>query len=120
MEINNQQQAKIDEIMDEFNFNKVHLVMEHLEWKWFTTADGGVPSVGDIRREARRLLSSLALQPAKSGPWRHSTATGGLSATRWGDTDEYGPWENFSLEFVLEDWRTEEPEEKSKNFYKLY
>ena len=116
MEINNQQQAKIDEIMDEFNFNKVQLVMEHLEWTWFDT--NGVPSVGDIRRAARKLLNALALKPAKSGPWEHSTMTGGLSARRWGDSDEYGPWENFALEFVLEDWRTEEPEGKQKDFSK--
>lgn len=112
------QQDKIEEIMDEFNFHRVHLVMEYLEWKWNDTT--GVPSAGDIRRTARRLLNALALKPAKSGPWEHSTATGGLSATRWGDTDEYGSWENFSLEFVVEDWRTEEPEGKSKNFNKMY
>jgi len=46
--------------------------------------------------------------------------TGGLSAKRWGDADEYGPWENFSLEFVLESWRTEEPERKNEIINKLY
>jgi len=110
------QQAKIDEIMDEFNFYRVHLVMEHLDWKWAST--NGVPSIGDIRRAARGILNTLALRPATSGPWEHNTITGGLSANRWGDTDEYGPWENFSLEFVLESWRTEEPEGKQKYFSK--
>jgi hypothetical protein len=112
------QQDKIDEIMDEFNFYRVQLVMVHLEWKWFDT--NGVPSIGDIRRAARGLLNMLALRPAKSGPWEHSTMTGGLSATRWGNTDEYGAWENFSLQFVLEDWRTEEPERKNEIITKLY
>jgi hypothetical protein len=112
------QQTKIEEILDEFNFHRVYLVMEHLEWKWFDT--GGVPSVGDLRRAARRHLNELALRPTKSGPWEHNKTIGGFSATRWGDADEYGSWENFSLEFVLESWRTEEPEGKSKNLNKLY
>jgi len=112
------QQDKIEEIMDEFNFHRVHLVMEHLEWKWFDA--NGVPSHGDIRRAARGLLNSLALRPTKSGPWEHETMTGGLSAKRWGNTDEYGAWENFSLDFVLEHWRTDEPEWKKETINKLY
>ena len=104
--------------MDEFNFYRVQLVMEHLQWTWSST--GGVPSVGDIRRAARGLLNALALRPATSGSWEHETMTGGVSAKRWGNTDSYGPWENFALEFVLEHWRTEEPEEKNSTTNKLY
>jgi hypothetical protein len=108
------QQDKIDEILDEFDFPRVHMVMEHLEWKWSTIA--GVPSIGDLRRAARNHLNALALRRATSGPWEHNTMTGGLSASRWGNTDEFGPWENFGLEFVLEHWRTEEPEGKQNDF----
>lgn len=104
--------------MDEFDFSRVQLVMEHLQWTWSST--GGVPSVGDIRRAARNHLNALALRRATSGAWEHNVFTGGLSAKRWGDTDSYGPWENFGLEFVLEHWLTEEPEEKNEKFNKLY
>ena len=97
--------------MDEFNFNQVQLVMNYLDWKWIAI---GTPSVGDLRRKSRALLSEVALKPTKkTGSWRHEIFTGGLLVQRWGDSDNFGPWENFSLSFVLEDWRTEEPEDKS-------
>lgn len=47
----------IDEILDEFDFEKVHRVMVALDWQWYGI--DGVPSIGDLRRQARSLLQKV-------------------------------------------------------------
>lgn len=46
----------IDEILDEFDFERVHKVMVALNWEWC----GEVPTIAELRREARRLLRDCA------------------------------------------------------------
>jgi hypothetical protein len=106
------QQAKIDEIMDEFNFHKVHDLMVHLEWKWFG-AEGGTPTPGDIRRTARNLLQDICRRTQKEPFYHLHGGSGGLSVRRWGGVDKFGPWENFSLSFQLEYWETEEDDKNT-------
>jgi hypothetical protein len=48
---------KIEDILDEFNFEKVHKAMEALDWTWH---DSGVPTIAELRRSARRLLNKVA------------------------------------------------------------
>lgn len=43
-----------DEIMDNFDFEKVHTVMTALDWRWCST--NGVPEKSDLRRSARKML----------------------------------------------------------------
>lgn len=47
----------IDEILDWFDFEKVHRVMTALDWEWHHT--GGVPSIADMRHTARSLLQYI-------------------------------------------------------------
>ena len=47
----------IDNILDEFDFERVHKVMVALNWQWHNT--DGVPTIGDLRRTARDLLRSV-------------------------------------------------------------
>jgi hypothetical protein len=82
------QQNAIDEIMDWFDFEKVAKVMSFLEWKW-VTAEEGIPSVGEIRQSARKLLKQAIEQ-------KTTIATGGLRATYF--HDEY-----VKLEFIIEE-----------------
>jgi hypothetical protein len=63
----------IDEILDEFNFEKVHKVMVALDWQYHNT--DGVPTIGDLRRMARSLLK----QVVESKNLRY-TASGGFVA----------------------------------------
>lgn len=63
----------IDEILDEFDFERVHKVMVALDWQWYNTA--GVPSIGDLRRAARSLLQQVV-----DGKNLRYTATGGFVA----------------------------------------
>jgi len=46
----------IDEIMDEFDFEKAHKVMEFLGWNW----NNNVPTIGGMRKVARNLLKEAA------------------------------------------------------------
>ena len=49
------QQDAIDNIMDYFKFEQVRKVMEVLNWEW-AASDEGIPTVPELRQEARRLL----------------------------------------------------------------
>ena len=48
---------KIEVILDEFNFEKVHKAMEALNWTWYGR---GVPKIGTLRRSAKELLTRVA------------------------------------------------------------
>ena len=62
----------VNEILSDFDFNKVHRVMKFLDWQWAKL--GAVPSAVDLQKEAERLLGSLAGEPGVKG-------TGGLRAS---------------------------------------
>lgn len=80
-------QEQIDEIMDRFDFHKVHRVMEFLGWEW---GGDGVPDVPAIRQRARYLMNEVA-----SNDFR-ATSTGGLRAEFWGGY--------LRLSFEVESW----------------
>ena len=46
----------IDKILDEFDFERVHKAMVALNWEWYD-AENGVPSIAELRKSARRLLT---------------------------------------------------------------
>lgn len=49
----------IDEILDEFDFEKVHRVMVALDWQWYIQGEKTNPSIADLRRTARSLLQHV-------------------------------------------------------------
>jgi hypothetical protein len=49
----------IDEILDEFDFEKVHRVMVALDWEVYIDGEKTIPSIGDLRRRARSLLQHV-------------------------------------------------------------
>lgn len=50
-------QEQIDEIMDNFDFEKVHKMMMAVNWKWANKESlYSVPTVSELRTCARRLL----------------------------------------------------------------
>ena len=80
----------IDEILDEFDFEKVHKVMEFLDWKW----GGGVPTIGGMRKVARNLLKEAAEGEVVA------IGTGGFQVRKHvGDGTIY-----LTLEFVVTAW----------------
>lgn len=92
----------IDNIMDCFDFRKVHDTMVLLNWQW--TPIGGVPEEWQIRQEARRLLI-YAYSNAESTKETSCVGTGGLRAEA---TFYEGKFEGLRLMFVLTEWDTYE------------
>jgi hypothetical protein len=88
---------QIEEILDWFDFEKVHKVMESLDWKWFSIAS--VPQIPHLRQKARSLLQHVANEEPDC-----TTATGGFVARH----DKYG---RLSLSFVVAEFRSEPQED---------
>ncbi len=80
-------QEQIDDIMDSFNFDAVSKCMVLLEWGW-ASSEGKVPSIFEIKKEARRLLRSVNVG---------SIETGGFKVAI--DEDNC-----LTLEFIIDDW----------------
>jgi hypothetical protein len=89
------QQDAIDNIMDYFKFEQVRKVMEVLNWEW-AASDEGIPTVPELRQEARRLLK-MAFQE------KTDVSTGGFHVKY--ESDEDG--EFIQLLFAVEEWYEE-------------
>ena len=89
---------QIEDLLDEFDFDKVKKVMDCLDWVYHNSPDRQV-SVGEIRRMARRLLENA--HNADPSP-EYSTACGGFEVNRYmypGDSQKY-----ITLKFVVAEW----------------
>ena len=85
-----EQRKAVDNIMDWFDFERVHKTMRALRWEWIG-AEEKIPCQGEIRERARQLLTD-AIQSEMS------IGSGGLQVT-------YVPVEGFlKLEFVVSEW----------------
>lgn len=83
-------QEQIDEIMDTFDFDKVHAWMKHDNWEWHNE---GVPDVTALRLHARERLKSAAANEGIS-------STGGFMAEYEHGTDGAGgPFIRLTLSF---------------------
>ena len=89
------QRMKVQDIMEDFNFHKVHDVMKQLDWKWALSDSCRTPTIDEMKREAERLLINACTE-------RICVATGGFRAVYeecgQGDPDPY-----ISLEFIVEE-----------------
>ncbi len=80
---------QVEEVLESFDFDRVHHVMETLSWTWANL--GRVPTREELGTEARRLLSELDGRPGVHG-------SGGLRAS-------YKEDGTLSLKFILcESW----------------
>ena len=89
------QQDAIDSIMDYFKFEQVRKVMELLDWEWAGTEEG-VPTIPELRREARRLLKM-------SFEEKTNVSTGGFHVMYESNDDG----EFIQLMFAVEEWYEE-------------
>ncbi len=89
---------QVEDLLDEFDFDKVKKVMDCLEWVYFDSPDNEV-SIGELRRMARRLLEiAYSANPSPE----YMTSSGGFEVTRYmhtGDTTKY-----LTLSFVVANW----------------
>ena len=89
---------QIEDLLDEFDFDKVKKVMDCLGWTYFDSPDSEV-SIGELRRRARCLLEIV--YNADTAPENYA-ASGGFHAERRlypGDAQKY-----LNLKFVVTEW----------------
>ena len=98
----------IDDILDEFDFDKVHKAMKALDWRWVGT---GVPTIDELRNGAHHLLRGAAnsrLYEFKHEHWLEGiqNSTGGFEAMAWCDENKTKII-RLELKFVLTSWDEE-------------
>lgn len=90
----------VNEILDEFDFEKVHKVVVALNWKWLTAdTNYDVPTIGDLRKKARKLLNDV-INYEKSDV---IMSAGGFEARR----EKYKDVTQIVLKFVVTQWEEE-------------
>lgn len=84
----------IDDLIDKFKFEKVHIAMTALDWKWGGgTSEKVVPTIAALKKSARRLLIDSVTSKVIS--------SGGFTAKYHPAFD--GEDEYFELLFILEE-----------------
>lgn len=69
------------EVLDNFDFERVHKVMELLEWTWVTKKkEHKIPSVKKMKKHAGELIDNALKGLKKSGLEQYSISTGGFEA----------------------------------------
>jgi hypothetical protein len=53
-------QKQIDEIMDNFDFDRVQKMMTAIDWTWYTDEGAHIPSQPELREAARSYLRTVA------------------------------------------------------------
>ena len=89
--------SAINEVMDLFDYERVHKAMEFLDWKW---VGKGVPEIYDLRVESRRLLEKVANKVIEEDEEYYFVATGGFKAEAW--KNDEGKL-SLRLNFILEE-----------------
>lgn len=99
----------IDDIIENFDFNRVEKTMRYLNWTWGGFS-GMPPDVFELKAQARDLLKGAADSRLNSFKHKHwelgvSNATGGLWATAFCNVNKT-EITHLQLQFVLTDWDT--------------
>lgn len=89
---------QIEDLLDEFDFDKVKEVMDSLKWTYHDSPDNSV-SIGELRRRARCLLEIV--YNADTAPENYAASGGFLAERRLypGDAQKY-----LNLKFVVTEW----------------
>jgi hypothetical protein len=97
----------VDDIIENFDFDRVQRVMNCLGWTWASTG-GTIPSISELHKVARSLLlnsANLRLGEYKDEHWEQGiiNGTGGFVATAYCDETKTKIVQ-LKLEFVVEEW----------------
>lgn len=93
---------QIDDIIYNFDFEKVHKIMKILKWRWFIGGELVIPSVQQLVKQARKLLFRAATETT-------TVELGGFKATakyKYSEKDILC----LRLEFILERYYNETSE----------
>jgi hypothetical protein len=89
-------QEHIDNVMDWFDFDRVHSVMTHLNWYWAST--NGVPEKAELRAYVRKHMTYVYNQT-------HSKE-GGYFCSGGFEIEYYREEDCFNVQFILSSWGT--------------
>lgn len=67
---------ELTQVIDSFDFNKVHSHMKETGWRWASAPKMGVPTLNDLKATARYLLTRVIQDKADTIHW----ARGGFVA----------------------------------------
>lgn len=97
------QKSKEDCIVH-IDFDKIHSVMQHLDWKWFTGDDVSVPSMSKIVLFAQKQLNTAVQGFLENDCNEYFASSGGFKASVKGFSDGFC---SVTLEFIVSDWDSE-------------
>ena len=95
----------INDVIEYLDFDKIHSVMEFLDWHWATVL--GVPTVSQLKMAVRNYLEDLLSQVGETS---YNIATGGFEYSfrvyepYEGEADTFENCVNVSVKFVLDDF----------------
>ena len=89
----------IDEIVENFNWDKVYRTMDALGWIW-ASSEGETPSIGRLITTATGLLRD-AYDGAEKEQYTYLVGTGGFQAVCYVDGDDMY---RLELQFVVASW----------------
>jgi hypothetical protein len=97
----------IDEVIQQFNFERCHNVMTLINWEWTGV---GVPTIKMLKDNSTiKLMSVIKGVKDKSNKVLanepYFSSSGGLKATAW--KNRYGHISGLKLEFVLAEWEAD-------------
>lgn len=95
-------EKRLVECLNEFDFDKVHKVMKFLNWKWAREAPCHVPSASELKETASKLLfECLEYSEIHKEDW--TVSTGGFEANSY---FEDGNIIDFGLKFIVSEYNT--------------
>jgi hypothetical protein len=101
------EEKMIDEIIQEFDFERCYNAMNALNWQWVGT---GIPTIDMLKESAiNRLRDTMKGVKDKenrlSANEYYASSSGGLKGTAW--KNRYGHVTGIKLEFVLTEWNSD-------------
>jgi hypothetical protein len=100
--MNISKQEAIEEIIKNFNWNRVNKAMIALDWKWAADEGYEIPTIGDLVILALNLLHS-SYDGAMKEKTNYTNATGGFYARAFVDEETKDIYE-LRLSFELCNW----------------
>lgn len=97
-------QKSKDGCMVWIDFEKIHSVMQHLDWKWVTGDNARVPSIVELVLFAQKQINTAVQGFLENGCNEYFASSGGFKASVKGFADGFC---RVTLEFIVSDWDSE-------------